>query len=86
MIKMNGNVNGQKIINIGFENRVFSNRIIAIVNPNSAPIKRLIDGAKENDLLVDATGGKPKRSAIITDSRHVILSMIAPRNLSKRVE
>ena len=73
-----------KSLNVGFENRVILRRIIAIVNPNSAPIKRMIMAAKENNMLIDATSGKPTRSVIITDSRHIILSSIAPRNLSAR--
>lgn len=75
-----------KIVNVGSENRVFLRRIVAIINPNSAPVKRLINEAKEDHLLIDATGGKPKRSVIITDSRHVILSSVGPRNLSARIE
>lgn len=87
MTKLNKFNCERKIVNIGFENRVISNRIVGIFNPNSAPIKRLINDAKEDHLLlIDATGGKPKRSVIITDSRHVIISSISPRNLSARIE
>ncbi|MGD2091875.1 MAG: DUF370 domain-containing protein [Candidatus Aminicenantes bacterium] len=86
MIEINEIKNGKKIVNIGSENRVVSSRIVAIVNPNSAPVKRLINEAKENHLLIDATGGKTKRSVIMTDSRHVIISSISPRNLSARIE
>ena len=86
MIEINEINNRKKIVNIGSENRVVSSRIVAIVNPNSAPVKRLINEAREEHLLIDATGGKTKRSVIITDSRNVILSSISPRNLSARIE
>jgi regulator of extracellular matrix RemA (YlzA/DUF370 family) len=86
MIEINEIKNGKKIVNIGSENRVVSSRVVAIVNPGSAPVKRMINEAKENHLLVDATGGKTKRSVIITDSGHAILSSISPRNLSARIE
>ena len=76
----------KKSINVGFENRVIAERVIAIVNTNSAPIKRMIKIAKEGNLLVDATSGKPTRSAIVMDSRHVILSSISPRKISGRME
>lgn len=79
-------ISGKAIVNVGLENRVVSSRIVAILNPNSAPIKRLINEAREDHLLIDATGGRPKRSVIITDSRHIILSSVAPRNLSARIE
>lgn len=75
-----------KSANVGFENRVISRRIVAIVNPNSAPIKRMITAAKENNMLIDATSGKPTRSAIITDSGYIVLSSISPRNLSARLD
>lgn len=86
MIKEMGMKPESKSMNIGFENRVISRRIIAIVNPNSAPMKRLIRTAKENNMMVDGTSGKPTRSAIIMDSRHVVLSSISPRNLSARLD
>ncbi|MGD2084571.1 MAG: DUF370 domain-containing protein [Candidatus Aminicenantes bacterium] len=82
---IHGRKNG-KPVNIGSENRVISNRVVAIVNPNSAPVKRVINEAKEDHLLLDATGGKPKRSVIVTDSGHIVLSSISPRNLSARFE
>jgi regulator of extracellular matrix RemA (YlzA/DUF370 family) len=73
-------------MNIVFENSVISRRIIAIVNPDSAPIKRMMKAAKENNMLIDGTSGKPTRSTIIMDSRYVILSSISPRNLSTRLD
>lgn len=86
MAKLIGSTEKKTIINIGYENRVFSNRIIAIVCPGSAPVKRMILEAKEKHRLVDGCGGRPKRSVIITDSGHLILSSISPRNLSERIE
>jgi len=74
------------ILKIGFENVVSSNRIVVIVNPNSAPVKRMIKRAKEGGKLIDATGGKPTRSAIVMDSEHVILSSISPGKLGERME
>jgi regulator of extracellular matrix RemA (YlzA/DUF370 family) len=75
-----------KAVNIGFENRVISSRVVAIVNPGSAPVKRMINEAREDHLLVDATGGKTKRSVIVTDSGHIVLSSVSPKNLSARFE
>lgn len=86
MIKQIGIKPTSKSMNIGFENRIISDRIIAIINPNSAPIKRLIKAAKGNNTLIDGTSGKPTRSAIIMESNHVILSSISPRNLSARLD
>lgn len=86
MTKTNQFKNSLAIVNIGSENRVFSNRIVAIVCPGSAPVKRLINDSKDANLLIDGTGGSPKRSVIITDSGHIVLSSISPRNLSARIE
>ena len=86
MTKLNELKGGKNIVNIGSENRVISSRVVAIVNPGSAPVKRMINEAKEDHLLVDGTGGKPKRSVIVTDSGHIVLSSISPRNLSARFE
>jgi len=75
-----------KMVNIGFENWIMSGRVVAIVNANSAPIKRMINQAREENTLIDASGGKQTRSVIFTDSKHVILSSISARNLSARME
>jgi len=77
--------NSKTTLKIGYENMVSSHRILAIVNPNSAPIKRMIKQAKERMMLIDATGGKPTRSAIIADTGHVILSSISPAKLERRM-
>ncbi|MBQ1271661.1 MAG: DUF370 domain-containing protein [Clostridia bacterium] len=74
-----------KLINIGFGNMVSANRIIAIVSPESAPIKRVIQKAKEKDMLIDATYGRRSRAVLISDSEHVILSPLQPETLANRL-
>ena len=74
-----------KLINIGFGNIVSANRIIAIVSPESAPIKRIIQEARENRMLVDATYGRRTRAVIITDSDHIILSAVQPETVANRL-
>jgi len=74
-----------KLINIGFGNIVSANRIIAIVGPESAPIKRIINEARESGMLVDATYGRRTRAVIITDSGHVILSAVQPETVANRL-
>ena len=74
-----------KIINIGFGNIVLANRIIAIVSPESAPIKRIIQEARDTGRLVDATYGRRTRAVIITDSEHIILSSIQPETVANRI-
>ncbi|MDE6182747.1 MAG: DUF370 domain-containing protein [Eubacteriales bacterium] len=74
-----------KLINIGFGNIVLANRIVAIVSPESAPIKRIIQEARENGRLVDATYGRRTRAVIITDSEHIILSSIQPETVANRI-
>ena len=88
MIKTNNEMGirfASKSVNIGFENRVIPERMIAIINTGSAPIKRMIKASKENNMLIDGTCGRPTRSVIITDSNHVILSSVSPRKLSARM-
>ena len=74
-----------KLINIGFGNMVSANRLVAIVSPESAPIKRLIQEAREKGVLIDATYGRRTRAVIITDSDHVILSAIQPETVANRL-
>lgn len=74
-----------KLINIGFGNIVLANRIIAIVSPESAPIKRLIQENREKGMLIDATYGRRTRAVIITDSDHIILSSIQPETVANRI-
>ncbi len=74
------------LINIGFGNIVAANRVIAVVSPESAPIKRIIQEARERGMLIDATYGRRTRAVIITDSDHVVLSAIQPETVSHRLE
>ncbi|MED1872750.1 extracellular matrix/biofilm regulator RemA [Brevibacillus borstelensis] len=74
-----------KLINIGFGNSVNANRIISIVSPESAPIKRIIQEARDRNMLVDATYGRRTRAVIITDSDHVILSAVQPETVAQRL-
>ena len=85
-IRKTGHRKGNKILNVGLENWIMSGRVVAIANANSAPIKRMVKQAKEANLLIDTSGGKPTRSVIFADSKHVVLSSISPRNLSARME
>lgn len=73
-----------QLINIGFGNIVSANRIIAIVSPESAPIKRIISEARDKGQLIDATYGRRTRAVIITDSNHVVLSAIQPETVAHR--
>ena len=75
-----------KLINIGFGNMVSVERIVAIVSPESAPIKRLVQEAKESGSLIDATHGRRTRAVIITDSELVILTYLYPETVANRVE
>ena len=75
-----------KLLNIGFGNLVAENRIVAIVSPEAAPIKRLVQEAKESKTAVDATCGRRTRAVIITDSGHVILSSVQPETVGARLE
>ena len=74
-----------KLINIGFGNMVSANRIITIVSPDSAPIKRIIQDARDNGALIDATYGRRTRAVIVMDSGHVILSAIQPETIANRL-
>jgi hypothetical protein len=75
---------GSKLINVGFGNSIVSDRVVAIVSPTSAPMKRLKDEARESGRLVDATQGRRTRSIIVTDSNHVILSAIQAETIAQR--
>lgn len=74
-----------KLINIGFGNIVAANRIVAIVSPESAPIKRIIQESRERGMLIDATYGRRTRAVIIADSDHVILSAVQPETVAHRL-
>ncbi len=73
-----------KLINIGYGNMVSANRIITIVSPESAPIKRIIQEARDGGTLIDATYGRRTRAVIIMDSGHVVLSSIQPETVANR--
>ena len=73
-----------KLVNIGFGNAVNAERVLSVVNPESAPVKRLVQDAKEEKLLIDATQGRKTRAVIITDSNHVILSYLQPEKIIAR--
>ena len=74
-----------KLINIGFGNVISANRLIAVVSPDSAPVKRLISGAKTNGKLIDATYGRRTRAIAVMDSGHVVLSPVLPETVAGRV-
>ena len=74
-----------KLVNIGFGSMVSSSRLVAIVSPESAPIKRTVQEAKDNGRLIDATFGRRTRAVIITDSDHVILSAVQPETVANRM-
>ena len=74
-----------KLINIGFGNMVSAERIIAVVSPESAPIKRIINDTRDKGFLIDATYGRRTRAVIITDSGHVVLSAIQPETVAGRI-
>ncbi|MGI6611485.1 MAG: extracellular matrix/biofilm regulator RemA [Limnochordia bacterium] len=74
-----------KMINIGFGNIIAANRIVVIVSPESAPIKRIVQDARERGMLIDATYGRRTRAVIICDSEHVILSAVLPETVAHRL-
>jgi len=74
-----------KLLNVGFGNIVLANRIVAIVSPDSAPMKRLKEDARERGMLIDATHGRRTRAIIVTDSNHVVLSAVQPETSAGRL-
>ena len=76
---------GIRLINIGFGNIVSANRIVSIVSPESAPIKRIIQETRDRGTLIDATYGRRTRAVIIMDSDHVILSAVQPETVAQRL-
>ena len=74
-----------KLINIGFGNVVAANRIIAIISPESAPIKRIIQEARDRGLLIDATYGRRTRAEVVTDSGNILLSAVQPETVANRL-
>lgn len=74
-----------KLINIGFGNMVSAGRLIAIVSPESAPIKRMVQEARDRGMLIDATYGRRTRAVLIMDSDHIVLSAIQPETVAGRL-
>ncbi len=74
-----------KLVNIGFGNMINVSRVIAVVSPESAPIKRMIQDAKERGMLIDATHGRKTRAVILADSDHIILSYLQTEKLGERI-
>ena len=75
-----------QLVNIGFGNIVVANKIVSIVSPEAAPIKRMVQEAKDNKSAIDATCGRRTRAVIITDSGHIILSSLQPETLATRLD
>ena len=75
-----------QLINVGFGNIIVANRIIAIISPESAPVKRIIQEAKDQGRAIDATCGRKTRAVIIMDSDHMVLSAIQPETIAGRFE
>ena len=86
LFRKTGSIMEQYLLNIGFGNTVVADRVVTIVSPNSAPMKRLKDDAKKDKRLIDATQGRKTRSIIVIDSNHIILSAIQAETISQRFE
>lgn len=76
---------GTELVHVGFGNVVAMNRVVAIVSPTSAPIKRLVQEGKSSNLIIDMTGGRRTRSVLITDSGHIILAAISAETITGRL-
>lgn len=75
-----------KLIPIGYGNAVNSDRVVAVVSPESAPIKRIITDARDRGMLIDATYGRKTKAVVVMDSDHVVLSALSPESLTGRTE
>ena len=75
-----------KLINLGFNNVVMGDKIVAIVTPDAAPIKRMREEARRANKLIDVTNGRRTRAIVITDSDHILLSSIQPETITQRIE
>lgn len=75
-----------KLINIGFGNLVAAERILTVIGPDSAPIKRMIQEAKDRSMLIDASYGRKTKAVLVMDTDHVILSAIAPESIAARTQ
>lgn len=74
-----------QLLNIGFGNMVFANRVMAIISPESAPIKRMVQDARDKGLLIDATYGRKTRAVLVMDSGQIVLSAIQPETVAHRL-
>ncbi len=74
-----------QLVNIGYGNMLSSSRIIAIVSPDAAPVKRMIQNARDKGMLIDASCGRKTKSVIVTDSDHVVLSAVQPETVAHRI-
>lgn len=74
-----------KLINIGYGNMISSSRIIAIVSPEAAPVKRMVQNARDKGMLIDASCGRKTKAVIVTDSDHIVLSAVQPETVAHRV-
>ena len=74
-----------QLLNIGFGNMVSANRVIAIISPESAPIKRMVQDARDKGLLIDATYGRKTRAVLVMDSGQIVLSAIQPETVAHRL-
>ena len=77
---------GLKLVNIGFGNMVSAARLIAMVSPESAPVKRIVQEARDQGLLIDATYGRRTRAVLVADSGHIVLSALQPETLAHRLD
>lgn len=75
-----------KLLNIGFSNMVSAEKIVAVITPDSAPVKRIVTEARENGRLVDATAGRRTRAVLMMDSGHVVLSAVQPETIAGRLQ
>ena len=81
-----GMILNMKLVNIGFGNTVASDKIVAIVSPDSAPIKRMVQEAKDNGTAIDATFGRKTRAVLIMDSNHIVLSAVQAETVADRID
>ncbi len=78
-------MNAPSLVSVGFGNMVSSRRVVAVINPNSLPMKKLRDDARERGKLIDATEGRKTRSVIVTDSDHLVLSALQVETIAQRI-
>lgn len=74
-----------RLINVGYGNIVNANKIVSIISPDAAPVKRMVQNAKDSGLAIDATCGRKTRAVIVTDSGHLVLSALLPETIASRV-